>query len=98
MSRSRIAAAAVMCVVLGSIGVVRADVREDQKTKFQLAGVLGKVVNIFGGRGARDGVNSTVAVKGNRKSTITGDTGQIVDLDEEKIYDLDLKRKTYRAT
>ena len=97
MSRSRIAAA-VLCVSLGSAGAVRADVREDQKTKFQLAGVIGKMVNMFGGKGAREGVDSTVAVKGDRKSTITGDTGQIVDLAEEKIYDLDLKKKTYRVT
>jgi hypothetical protein len=94
MSRSRIAAA-VLCVTLGATVAVRADVREDQKTKFQLAGAIGKLVNMFGGRGAREGVDSTVAVKGNRKSTITGDNGQIVDLTEEKIYDLDLKRKTY---
>jgi hypothetical protein len=40
-----------------------------------------------------------VAVKGNRKATMNGDsTGQIIDLSEEKIYDLDLKNKTYKVT
>lgn len=99
MHRTCVAAAA-LAVSLTVISVVslHADVRADQKTKFQLGGVLGKVVNIFGGKGAREGVESTVAVKGSRKSTITGSSGQIIDLSEEKIYDLDLKKKTYKVT
>jgi len=36
-----------------------------------------------------------VAVKGNRKVTMSDTTGQIVDLTEEKVYDLDIKKKTY---
>ena len=61
--------------------------------------MLGKVFNFFGGKSAREGVVSTVAVSGDRKMTMTGDnTGQIVDLREEKIYDLDLRRKTYKVT
>lgn len=75
-----------------------ADVRSDQRIKFQLAGALGKMINMFS-KGAREGVTSVVAVKGNRKATMTGDTaGQIIDLSEEKIYDLDLKKKTYKVT
>jgi hypothetical protein len=75
-----------------------ADVRSDQRVKFQLGGALGKMVNLFS-KGAREGVTTVVAVKGNRKSTMNGDsTGQIIDLAEEKIYDLDIKKKTYKAT
>jgi hypothetical protein len=66
--------------------------------KFQLGGVLGKMVNMFGGKGAREGVVSMVAVKGNRKVTMSDTTGQIIDLAEEKIYDLDIKKKTYTVT
>jgi hypothetical protein len=76
----------------------RADVRTDQKTQVQFAGMLGRVFNLFGGKGAREGVTSTVAVKGNRKVTSTDKTSQIIDLNEEKIYDLDLNRKTYKVT
>jgi len=76
----------------------RADVKADEKTRVELAGMLGRVVNIFGGRGAREGVTSTVIVKGDRKATLGEDVGQIVDLAEEKVYDLDLKRKSYRVT
>ena len=54
------------------------------------------VVNFFGGSAARDGVTSTVAVKGNRMMTTSGTTtGQIIDLGEEKVYELDLRKKTY---
>jgi hypothetical protein len=98
MNRSRIVIALVACLAAGSAQVLRADVRSEEKTRFQLAGALGKVVNFFGGKSAREGVTSTVAVKGNRKMTTTGQTGQIVDLSEEKIYDLDIKKKSYKVT
>jgi hypothetical protein len=77
---------------------VSADVRSDQRVKFQLGGAIGKLVNIFGGKGAREGVTSIVAVKGNRKATMSDSTGQIIDLSEEKVYDLDIKKKTYKVT
>ena len=87
MSRSRIALALVAAAALSSTVALRADVRSDEKTKFQLAGALGKVVNFFGGKAAREGVTSTVAIKGSRMMTTSGDsTAQIVDLGEEKIY------------
>ena len=66
MSRSRIALALVAAAALSSTVALRADVRSDEKTKFQLAGALGKVVNFFGGKAAREGVTSTVAIKGSR--------------------------------
>ena len=98
MSRSRIALALAACLAVVSTQALSADVRSDQKTKFQLAGALGKVVNFFGGKAARDGVTSTVALKGNRMMTTTGDSGgQIIDLAEEKVYNLDLKKKSYRV-
>ncbi len=98
MFRSRTALVLVASCALLYTQTLRADVRSDQKTKFQLAGALGKVVNFFGGKAAREGVTSTVAVKGNRKMTMTDTTGQIVDLSEEKIYDLDIKKKSYTVT
>ena len=90
--------AVVMCAVLVGSSAVSADVRSDQRVRFQLGGMLGKMVNMFGGKGARDGVVSSVAVKGNRKATMSDSTGQIIDLTEEKIYDLDIKKKTYAVT
>jgi hypothetical protein len=87
-----------VCVFASAPAVLSADIRSDQRVKFQLGGMAGKLVNMFGGKGARDGVTTTVAVKGNRKATLSESTGQIVDLSEEKIYDLDMKKKTYKVT
>jgi hypothetical protein len=39
-----------------------------------------------------------VAVKGDRKATLNDTTGQIIDLAEEKVYDLDIKKKSYKVT
>lgn len=91
------------CVLVTSLCValsvsLSADVRSDQKVKFQLGGAIGKLVNMFGGKGAREGVTTMVAVKGNRKAMMSDTTGQIVDLTEEKVYDLDMKKKTYKVT
>jgi hypothetical protein len=87
----------VFCAMFASSSV-SADVRSDQRIKFQLGGAMGKLINMFS-KGAREGVTTMVAVKGNRKATMNGDTsGQIIDLSEEKIYDLDLKKKTYTVT
>jgi hypothetical protein len=98
MNRSRIALALAGLLSIGIAQGLHADVRTEQKTKFQLAGVLGRVVNVFGGRAAREGVTSTVALKGDRKVTMNDSTGQIIDLAEEKVYDLDLKKKSYKMT
>lgn len=98
MSRLRIAVALVAGLALCSQQALEADVRADQRVKFQLAGALGKVVNFFGGKAAKEGVTSSVAVKGSRKATMSDQTGQIIDLAEEKVYDLDIKKKTYRVT
>lgn len=96
MSRSRTALAFVAVLALTSTQALRADVRSEEKTKFQLAGALGRVVNIFGGKAAREGITTSTAVKGNRMMTTSGDnTGQIIDLAEEKVYNLDLRKKSY---
>lgn len=91
------ALALFLCALLVSADTLRADVRADEKTQVQFAGALGKIVNFFGGKGAREGVTSVVAVKGERKSSLNDSTGQIIDLSEEKVYQLDIKRKTYKV-
>lgn len=98
MIRARTAAALALGFLAISPYSLKADVRADEKTRVELGGVLGKMVNIFGGRAAREGVTSTVALKGNRKATLNDATGQIINLTEEKIYDLDIKRKAYKVT
>jgi len=77
---------------------LRADVRADEKAHVEFAGMLGRMVNIFGGKAAREGTTSTVAVKGDRMARLDENVGQIVDLAEEKIYDLDIRKKSYKVT
>ena len=97
MKRARFASALAIVAVTLSPSLT-AEVRTDEKTRVEFAGALGGVVSIFGGKAAREGVISTVAVKGDRKATLGDTTSQIVDLREEKVYDLDLKKKSYRVT
>ena len=98
MNRNRIVAALAASLLVLSTHPLGADVRTDQRTRIEFGGMLGRVVNLFGGKAAREGVVSTVAVKGSRKATTTGQTGQIIDLTEEKIYDIDLRKKSYKVT
>jgi len=98
MNRVRtIAALTVTGLVLSSYSL-RADVRSDQKARVEFAGMLGRMFNMFGGKSAREGVTTSIAVKGDRKATTTDTTEQIIDLAEEKVYDLDLKKKSYKVT
>jgi hypothetical protein len=81
-----------------SAGMASAEVKIQEKTQFKFGGFLGSVMNMFGGKAAKEGVPSSVAVKGDRRATIGDVTGEIVDLREEKIYELDMKKKTYKVT
>ncbi len=77
---------------------LHADVRTDEKSRVEFAGLIGRMVNIFGGKSAREGVASSIALKGDRLATSNDTTGQIIDLAEEKIYEIDMKAKSYRVT
>ena len=98
MTRMRWMLVLTAVAVIASTYSLRADVRTDEKSRVEFAGMLGRMVNLFGGKGAKEGTVSTVAVKGDRKATLNDSTGTIVDLAEEKIYDLDMKKKTYKVT
>lgn len=75
-----------------------ADVKTREKTLIKFEGMLGRVVGLFGGKAAKEGIVSTTAVKGDRKSSMTDTSGQIIDISEEKIYDVDLRKKEYKVT
>ena len=98
MNRVRAVFALTLCALVVASSGLRADVRSDQKARVQIAGVLGRMYNMFGGKSAREGMTTTIAVKQDRKATTTDTTEQIVDLAEEKIYDIDLKKKSYTVT
>ena len=98
MKRLLISCAIALPMVALTAGPVMAEVKTREKTHVSLGGMMGKMFNLFGGKAAKEGVVATTAVKGNRKATMNESTGQIVDLSEEKIYDLDMKKKTYEVT
>lgn len=98
MKRVLTAAALSMCVLALTGPGLLAEVKTREKVQVKFEGMLGRMMNMFGGKAARDGVVSTNAVKGDRKATLTDTTGRIVDLAEEKVYELDLKKKTYEVT
>jgi hypothetical protein len=75
-----------------------AEVKTRDKSQFKLEGMLGRVMGLFGGKAAKEGIEGRTAVKGNRKATLTDNGGTIVDLSEEKVYDLDAKKKQYTVT
>ena len=98
MTRKHLLPALALTIAFAALPA-HAEVRKEERNQVSFSGMLGRMFNFFGGKSAKEGVVSTVAVSGDRKMTTTGDnTGQIVDLTEEKIYDLDLRRKTYKVT
>lgn len=98
MKRWLIACAVALPVIALLGSPLAAEVKTREKTFVKFEGMLGRVVGMFGGKAAREGVVSSSAVKGNRKATVNDNTGQIIDLGEEKIYDIDFKKKQYQVT
>jgi hypothetical protein len=72
-----------------------ADANVQQKTQVHLGGMIGGIANAFGGKATHEGITSNTFVKGNRRARMQEGSGEIVDLDAEKVYKLDLGRKTY---
>lgn len=93
---ARVAFSSVVVAAVSTPAV--AGVKTEEKTLVQFGGLLGGIMNKFGGKAAKEGVVNTVAVVGDRKLTLNDATGQVVDLAEEKTYDLDVKKKTYTVT
>lgn len=77
---------------------LRGEVKTQEKGQVKFEGMLGRMMNMFGGKAAKEGIVSNVAVKGDRKATTSEYGGQIIDLGEEKVYDLNTKNKTYTVT
>jgi hypothetical protein len=100
MSRKLLRSALVSgCVFTAFIlaPAVQADVKTTQKSQMKFEGMLGRMAGMAGGASGKDGATNSVAVKGNRMATFTDQTGTIVDLSEQKIYQVDLKKKEYKV-
>lgn len=94
MKRFMVCGLVLALVVLGA-GALGADVKTQEKSLVKFEGGLGRVMGMFGGKAAKEGVVSTIALKGDRKMTLSEYNGQIVDLAEEKIYDINVRDKSY---
>lgn len=97
MRRLMISCALVLPLVALMAGPAMAEVKTREKSQVRIEGIIGRMMNLFGGKAAKEGVVSTSAVKGDRKATMNDAAGQIIDLSEEKVYNLDLKKKTYEV-
>ena len=93
---TRTALAAALSVSVAATG--EAGVKAEEHTKVELGGALGGVLKLFGGKAAKEGIVTKTTILGDRRLLIGEEHGQIVDLAEEKIYDLDLKKKSYTVT
>ena len=98
MKRSVTTFLLAVSIAAGFAVSLAADVKTREKSVVKFEGMLGRVVGMFGGKAAREGIVTTVALKGNRKAMLGDTTSQIIDLDEEKVYDLDMRKKEYEVT
>lgn len=91
----------MMVVVLALISAMapslRAEVKTEEKSQFKMEGLMGKFAGMFAGKVAKEGAINTVAVKGARKMTMSEYSGEIVDLEEQKVYQLDARKKSYEV-
>ncbi len=85
----------VTLVLFLATSALTADVKTQQRTSMKFEGLLGGMLSRMAG--GSDGVTSTISVKGDRMARMDQNAGQIVDLAEERIHTLDLRRKEYRT-
>ena len=94
MTHSRLASIAVaLLVVAAGSPALLADVKTQQRTTMKFEGFFGGMLSRMAG--GSDGTTSTISVKGDRMARFDQNNGQIVDLAEERIYTVDLRRKEY---
>jgi hypothetical protein len=79
-----------------AVPALQADVKTTARTSAKFGGMLGAMSKMFG-RGSEDPVTSTVALKGTRKLSMNDTSGEIIDLTEQKVYRIDVRRKEYRV-
>lgn len=92
MKRFSMLAGLSLFAVALAVPALRADVKTTEKSQMKLEGMLGKMMRAGG-----EGVTSSVALKGTRKASMNPTTGEIVDLAEQKVYRIDVKKKEYKV-
>jgi hypothetical protein len=97
MKRGSVIALFMSCMLFIASAVLQAEVKTEEKSQFKMEGFMGRMMGMFGGKAAKEGLVNTVVIKGNRKVTMSGDTGEIIDLDEQKIYNINYPKKAYQV-
>ena len=91
MHRARLIVLVTLALLVGLSLSLRADVKTEEKSQVKFEGMMGKMMGMFGGKAAKEGLISKVSAKGNRKMTVDDYTGQITSIPstEEKVYTLE---------
>jgi hypothetical protein len=97
MNRLRFGMGLAVAGMLVTAAAAQADVKTSEKSQVKFEGMLGRMMGLFGGKAMKEGIVNTVVVKGDRKVTSTDDAATITDLAEEKVYELNLRDKSYRV-
>lgn len=80
----------LVLLLVGS--AVFADATMNQLLKMRFTGA-GKVINIFAGKAAKEGLETTIAISGDRQATKTGRDIEVIDLSEQMIWRYSVNRK-----
>jgi hypothetical protein len=83
---------AALAIVPSLSAPLGADAKTRERSQTRFEGLMGGFLNMMGGGKE---LTSTVAVKGSRLSQTDDSTGTIIDLSEQKVYSLDVRRKEY---
>ncbi len=95
--RRSLLAGVTLCLVLGLAVGLSADMKSRQKTQIKFEGMLGRLAGMFGGKTMKEGIVSTIAISGDRMMTVNDQSGELIDLAEEKVYAIDFKGKSYKV-
>jgi hypothetical protein len=86
-----------LALLIAAASNVKAEIKTEEKSQVKFEGMMGRMMGLLGGKAAKEGTISTVAVKSNRKMTTNEYTGEIIDLDEQRVYNLDMRKKSYEV-
>lgn len=96
MKRLVVACAVALPLLALTAAPAFSEVKTREKTTVKIEALPGWLMRMMGMK--KEGLLSSTAVKGDRKVTVADNTGQIIDLSAEKVYDVDYKKKEYRVT
>ena len=92
--RQNLAGVSLLTLILVSIATTASGAAVvEQLVKTKLSGGAGKVVNLFAGKVAKEGLATRTAVSGDRRATLTGKNVEVIDLGDEMIWRYTLGRR-----